>query len=64
MVTVTLGVKIKTLLVPSKNRKKISGFSCMVSTVMLKVAVTVEIPVLICNSFVVAFLVAFVGSVV
>ena len=64
MQTVIIGVKIKTLLVPSKNRKNCSEISGMVSMVMLKVILTVATSSLILNSFVVAFLIASAGSVV
>ena len=66
MVTAMTGVKTKTLLVPSKNRKKFSVSSRMVSMVMPNVTVIVATLELIVNSFVVALislLTAFVGDV-
>ncbi len=67
MVTVTIGVKTKTLLVPSKNRKKISGSSSMISVTIVNVTVSSAMLGLITNSFVVALitsLIAFMGFVV
>ncbi len=67
MVTVTIGVKTKTLLVPSKNRKKISGSSSTISVTIVNVTVSSAMLGFITNSFVVALitsLIAFMGFVV
>ena len=63
MVTETTGVKIKTLLVPSKNNTKSSESSSMVSLVISNVAVTDAMLDLITNSFVVALITVLIASV-
>ena len=63
MQTETTGVKIKTLLVPSKSRKKHSQPSGVVSTVMSNVAVTVATSANISNSVLVGLNVRFIAFV-